>query len=56
MTCPDENDMACYFDGLLPEDEVGQLEEHFAVCERCREIVVITRLIMSQEQNLLNNS
>jgi anti-sigma factor RsiW len=53
--CLDDNDMACYFDGLLPEDEVAQLEEHFVGCERCREVVVITRQIMSQESNFLDN-
>jgi len=54
--CPDENDMACYFDGLLSEDKVGQLEEHFVGCKRCREIVAITRQIMSQKPNFLDNS
>ena len=53
--CPNDNDMACYFDGLLAEDEVEQLEKHFVGCERCREVVAITRQIMSQEPNFLDN-
>lgn len=40
--CPDDNDMACYFDNLLSEDEVQQIEEHSVGCERCREIIEIT--------------
>ena len=53
--CPDNNDIACYFDGLLLGYEVEQLEKHFVECKKCREIVVITIQIMSQEQNFLDN-
>ena len=59
-SCPDDNDMVCYFEGLLSEDEVEQLEEHFVGCERCREVVAITKQIMSQdmsqEPNFLDNN
>ena len=50
--CPNEEDMACYIDRLLPEDEVRQVEEHLLGCPRCREIVAITRMIISQENGL----
>ena len=50
--CPNEEDMACYIDRLLPEDEVSQLERHLLRCARCREIVAITRMIIRQENGL----
>jgi hypothetical protein len=53
--CPDDNDMACYFDDLLPDNELGQLEKHFVGCERCSEVVAITKQIMSQKSNRLDN-
>ena len=40
-----EEDMACYFDGLLPDAEVRQIEKHLLGCDRCREIVGLTRKI-----------
>lgn len=50
--CPNDNDMACYIDGLLPDDEVRQLERHLLGCDRCREIVEVTRKIIDQEKGL----
>jgi anti-sigma factor RsiW len=50
--CPNEEDMACYIDRLLPEDEVGQIERHLLRCSRCREIVEIVKSIISQENGL----
>ena len=50
VICPDDNDMACYIDRLLPDDEVKLLEEHIEGCERCREIVEITKKIEDQEK------
>ncbi len=44
--CPEGNDMACYIDGLLPDDEVRQLERHLLGCSRCLEIVEVTRKIL----------
>jgi len=35
--------MACYIDGLLPGDEVRQLERHLFGCDRCREVVAVTK-------------
>ena len=52
VICPDDNDMACYIDGLLSEDEVRQLERHLLGCDRCREIVGVTRKIKDQEKDL----
>ena len=45
--CPDDNDMACYIDRLLPDDEVGQLERHLLGCDRCREIVEVTKKVVA---------
>jgi len=45
--CPDENDMACYIDKLLSDDEVGQIEGHLLGCDRCREIVVVTKKVVA---------
>ena len=47
VICPDDNDMACYIDGLLPDDEVRQLERHLLVCDRCREEVEITKKVIA---------
>lgn len=48
--CPNEEDMVCYIDGLLPEDEVRLLERHLLGCDRCREIVEVTRKVIEQEK------
>ena len=45
--CPDDNDMACYIDGLLPEAEVRHLDRHLLGCNRCREIVVVTKKVVA---------
>lgn len=50
--CPNEEDMACYIDRLLFEDEVSQIERHLLGCDRCREIVAITKMIIIQENGL----
>ena len=31
--CPDDNDMACYIDGLLSDDEIRQIEKHLLDCD-----------------------
>ena len=43
--CIDEETMACYIDGLLSEEEIKQVEKHIATCDRCKEIIEITRKI-----------
>ena len=45
--CPDDNDMACYIDGLLSGEEAGQLEKHLLGCDRCREIVAVTNKVVA---------
>jgi len=45
--CPDEEIMACYIDRLLSYDEIVGVEDHLLECERCREIVKITRVAIS---------
>jgi anti-sigma factor RsiW len=45
--CPDDNDMACYIDGSLPDGEVKQLESHLLVCDRCRELVAVTKKVVA---------
>jgi len=45
--CPDENDVACYVDGLSPDDEVRQLERHLFGCDKCREIVEVTKKVVA---------
>lgn len=47
--CIDEETMACYIDGLLSEEEINQVEKHIATCDRCKEIVEVTRKIKNQE-------
>jgi anti-sigma factor RsiW len=49
--CPDENDIVCYIDGLLPNGEVKQLEKHLLGCDRCREIVEVTRKIIKDKRS-----
>ena len=46
--CPDDNDMACYIDGLLPDNEVRQLEKHLLGCDRCREEVEVTKKVVAR--------
>ena len=45
--CPDDNDMACYIDGLLYDDEVSQLERHLLDCDRCREKVEVIKKVVA---------
>ena len=44
--CPNEEDMACYIDGLLSDNEVRQLERHLLGCDRCQEIVMVTKKVV----------
>jgi len=46
--CPNEEELACYFDGLLPESEVKQLEKHLFEYDRCREIAEVTRKVIEE--------
>jgi len=50
LRCPNEETMACYIDGLLPKEEVEQILNHLAICDRCREIVEVTRKIKEKEK------
>ena len=50
--CIDEESMACYIDGLLSEEEIKQVEKHIAACDRCKEIVEVSRKIKNQERPL----
>ncbi len=43
--CPNEETMACYIDDLLSKKEIEQVEKHIQACDRCREIVEVTRKI-----------
>ena len=43
----DDNDMVCYIDGLLPDDEVKQLERHVLGYDRCWEIVEVTKKVVA---------
>jgi len=52
--CPDDNDMACYVDGLLPNDGARQLERHLLGCDRCREIVAVTRKILQNDSRIID--
>jgi len=51
--CIDEETMACYIDGLLSKKEIKQVEKHVALCERCKEIVGISRKIKDREEHSL---
>lgn len=46
INCPDEEDMVCYIDGLLSEVEVKQIEKHLLGCDRCWEIVVVSKKVV----------
>lgn len=46
--CPDEETMACYIDGLLSKEEIEQAEEHIQACDRCKEIVEVTRKVKEE--------
>ena len=50
MTCPTEETMACYIDDLLSKEEIEQVEKHIQACDRCREIVEVTRKIGEGEE------
>lgn len=50
-SCPDEETMACFVEGLLKQGEKGYLERHFAGCENCREIIEVTRMVWFNEKN-----
>lgn len=52
--CIDEETMACYIDRLLSGEEIKQVENHIATCDRCKEIVEITRKIKNQEDAFNN--
>ena len=52
--CPDNNDMACYVDGLLLDDEARQLERHLLGCDRCREEVEVTRKILQNNLRIFD--
>lgn len=47
--CIDEETLACCIEGLLSEEEIKQVQEHIATCDRCKEIVDISRKIKNQE-------
>lgn len=47
--CIDEETMACYIDGLLLKEELKQVENHIASCDRCKEIVEITSKFKNSE-------
>ena len=51
--CPTEETMACYIDGLLSKEEIGQVEKHIQACiqacDRCKEIVEVTRKIKEEK-------
>lgn len=49
IPCIDEETMACYIEGLLSKEEMKQVEKHVAICDRCREIVEVTRKIKNEE-------
>jgi len=49
--CPDDNDMACYIDGLLSEAEIRRLERHLLGCARCREEVEVTKKVVAWIEN-----
>ena len=49
QSCIDEETMACYIDGLLSEEGIKQVEKHIAICDRCKEIVDISRKIKNKE-------
>jgi anti-sigma factor RsiW len=44
--CPNDEDIACYIEGLLSVSEVRQLERHLISCDRCRDIVVVTKKVV----------
>ena len=48
--CPDEETMACYIDGLLSKEEAEEVDKHLVICDRCKEIVEVTRKIKEKEE------
>ncbi len=50
MTCPDEETMACYIDDLLSKEETKRVEKHIQACDRCKEIVEVTRKIKGEKK------
>ena len=49
--CPDEETMACFVEGRLPEGERREVEEHLEECAFCREMVWVTQEVWKKEKN-----
>ena len=49
--CPNEEDIACFVEGRLPEGERREIEEHLEGCSWCREIILVTEAVYRNEKN-----
>jgi hypothetical protein len=50
-SCPDEETLACFIDGLLNKKEQNKLKTHLLKCDRCMEAVALAmRLELSDEK------
>jgi predicted anti-sigma-YlaC factor YlaD len=53
MNCHDvESRLDDYVDGLLPESEATQVEQHLTECEECRDTVASLRALLEETANL----
>jgi serine/threonine protein kinase len=48
MSCPDENTLACFMQGLLPEVERASVEQHLDTCRNCASVLVAIGRAVSQ--------
>lgn len=46
-SCPDEETLAAYLEGLLPETERSQTEEHLSACDLCLEELMDARPLVN---------
>ncbi|MBF0595221.1 MAG: zf-HC2 domain-containing protein [Candidatus Omnitrophica bacterium] len=48
--CPDDETVACYIDGLLPEKEKIVVDKHLKACAGCREAFAIHREVADRQK------
>ena len=49
--CPKEEVLACLIDGILGDKKSKQVQEHLAICNRCKEVVESKKKIKQEPTN-----
>jgi hypothetical protein len=50
--CPDEEKLLDYLEGLLPEEDRFEVEEHLSDCQTCLDVLVVTAGMVRDEDRL----